>query len=519
MVEIFMNDFSIFGSSFDEYLEHLNPILQRCRETNLILNWEKCHFMMQEGIVLGHQVSTKGIEVDKAKIQVIEKLPPPTSVKGVHNFLGHAKFYRKFIKDFSKITKPLCNLLMKYVPFEFNEECLTAFNTLEEKLTSALVIVAPDYELPFELMCDASDHTVVVVLGQRKNKIFHVVYYASRTLNDAQIKYTTTENELLEVVYAFDKFRSYLVRSKVIVYTDHTALKYLMTKKDAKPRLIRWVLLLRSPKYADIVNYLTKSIPLPDYLSHQEKKFFGKLEYYFWENPILYRQVVDQIVRRCIPEGEVPKILEHFHSSAYAAHMGASKTATKILQSGFYWPTVFRDAFEFVKRYGTQWAIISDGDKHFYNRQFEHVSIMPSVWKSVPPPIGDRTPGILGYAIEKRLLQLNELDEFRMEAYENSKFIKEHTKKWHDLHIQRSRWLGPYAVTKVLSYGAIQSVSHRSSMHEAKHYPHESQGIEHELRLVEFVVGMPPKRTSKGKDKHHLRWHILKSYMGIYEDS
>ncbi|XP_022869740.1 uncharacterized protein LOC111389116 [Olea europaea var. sylvestris] len=240
--------------------------------------------------------------------------------KGGRSFLRHAGFYRRFIKDFSKITKPLCNLLMKDATFEFNEGCLTTFNTLKEKLTTAPVIVAPDWELPFELMCDASDHAVDALLGQRRNKIFYVIYYASRTLNDAQINYATTEKELLAVVFTFDKFRSYLVGSKIIVYTDHAALKYLLTKKDGEPRLIRWVLLLQefdieirdkkgtenvvtdhlsklepgetedlvdineifpdeqmlrvdeAPWYADIVNYFASSIPQPDYSSHQRKK-------------------------------------------------------------------------------------------------------------------------------------------------------------------------------------------------------------------------------------------------------
>lgn len=150
----------MFGSSFDECLEHLSLVLQRCKETNLVLNWEKCHFMVQEGIVLGHRISSEGIEVDKAKIQVIEKLPPPTSVKSVRNFLGHAGFYRRFIKDFSQITKPLCNLLLKDATFDFTEDCLQAFSTLKDKLISAPVIIAPDWELPFELMCDASDYAV-----------------------------------------------------------------------------------------------------------------------------------------------------------------------------------------------------------------------------------------------------------------------------------------------------------------------------------------------------------------------
>ncbi|CAN6583381.1 unnamed protein product [Malus baccata var. baccata] len=152
---------------------------------------------------------------------------------------------RRFIKDFSKISNPLCRLLQKDVAFDFNEECEKAFNHLKEMLTSAPIIVPPDWSLPFELMCDASDYALGAVLGQRKDKRPHVIYYASRTLNDAQLNYSTTEKELLAVVFALDKFRSYLLGTKVIIYTDHAALKYLFTKKEAKPRLIRWMLLLQ----------------------------------------------------------------------------------------------------------------------------------------------------------------------------------------------------------------------------------------------------------------------------------
>ncbi|XP_057747508.1 uncharacterized protein LOC130966707 [Arachis stenosperma] len=244
-LEVFMDDFSVYGDSFSSCLNHLSLVLKRCQETNLVLNWKKCHFMVTEGIVLGHKISSRGIEVDKAKVEVIEKLPPPANVKAIRSFLGHAGFYRRFIKDFSKIAKPLSNLLAADTPFVFDTQCLQAFETLKAKLVTAPVISAPDWALPFELMCDASDHTIGAVLGQRHNKLLHVIYYASRVLNDAQKNYTTTEKELLAVVYAIDKFRSYLVGSKVIVYTDHAALKYLLTKQDSKPRLIRWVLLLQ----------------------------------------------------------------------------------------------------------------------------------------------------------------------------------------------------------------------------------------------------------------------------------
>ncbi|VVA34849.1 PREDICTED: LOW QUALITY PROTEIN, partial [Prunus dulcis] len=287
------------------------------------------------------------IEVDKAKIDVIAKLPPPTSVKGVRSFLGHAGFYRRFIKDFSKISRPLCTLLAKDTPFNFDKACLEAFNKLKALLTSAPIIAAPNWDLPFELMCDASDYAVGAVLGQRKDKLPHVIYYASRTLNDAQLNYATTEKELLAVVFALEKFRSYLVGAKIIVYTDHAALKYLLSKKDAKPRLIRWVLLLQefdleiqdkkgsenvvadhlsrliipaateadslplsesfpdeqlfavkidTPWFADIVNYLAKGVVHPDFSYHRKKKFLSDVKHYFWDEPYLYKYCADQII-------------------------------------------------------------------------------------------------------------------------------------------------------------------------------------------------------------------------------
>ncbi|XP_021725330.1 uncharacterized protein LOC110692608 [Chenopodium quinoa] len=143
-MEVFMDDFSVYGTSFDVCLTNLKKVLQRCKEVNLILNWEKCHFMVQQGIVLGHVVSNKGIEVDRAKIEVIEHLPPPNSVKGVRSFLGHAGFYQCFIKDFSNIARPLTELLAKDVPFVFSDACLEAFNRLKEALITALVMQPPD---------------------------------------------------------------------------------------------------------------------------------------------------------------------------------------------------------------------------------------------------------------------------------------------------------------------------------------------------------------------------------------
>nr|GEZ88639.1 reverse transcriptase domain-containing protein [Tanacetum cinerariifolium] len=228
----------VFVDSFSSCLTNLDKMLNRCEETNLVLNWEKCHFMGREGIVLGHKISKSGIEVDRAKVDIIAKLPHSTTVKGVRSVLGLAGFYRRFIQDFSKITRPMTYLLEKETPSVISKECIDAFNTLKKKLTEAPILVVPDWNLPFKLMCDASDYAIGAVLGQRKSKHFQPIHYASKTMTEAQIHYTTTKKEMIVVVYAFEKFWPYLVLSKSIVYTNHSALKYLLNKQDAKPSLL-----------------------------------------------------------------------------------------------------------------------------------------------------------------------------------------------------------------------------------------------------------------------------------------
>nr|GEW36383.1 reverse transcriptase domain-containing protein [Tanacetum cinerariifolium] len=210
-MEVFMDDFLVFINSFSTCLTNLEKkMLKRCEDTKLALNWEKSHFMVKEGIVLGHKISKKGIEVDKAKIEVISKLPHPTTVKGIRNFLGHAGFYRRFIKDFSKIPRPMTHLLEKNSPFIFSNECIQALRTLKDKLTEASILIVPNWDQPFKLMCDASDYAFGAVLGKRIEKHFWPIHYASKTMNQAETNYTTTEKEMLAVVYAFEiSFISY----------------------------------------------------------------------------------------------------------------------------------------------------------------------------------------------------------------------------------------------------------------------------------------------------------------------
>ncbi|XP_024006535.1 uncharacterized protein LOC112083043 [Eutrema salsugineum] len=387
-------------------------VLQRCEDKHLVLNWEKCHFMVCEGIVFGHKISGKGIEVDKAKIKVMTSLQPPTNVKGIQSFLGHAGFYRRFIKGFSEIARPLTCILCKETSFEFDDECLTAFHKIKKALVSAPVVQPPDWEQPFEIMCDASDFAIIDVLGERKEKKLHAIYYASRILDETQCNYATTEKELLAVVFAFEKFQSYLVGSKVIVHTEHAAIKYLMSKKDAKPRLIRWILLLqefdiefRDQKGADngVADHLSRiqveeKLPLNDSLPEenvyamdtipitaQEKPYqplirwsdafeipwFGHIanylaadiepphffgykkkkflrEIWHWDEPFLCRRCVDGLFRRCVAEEEMEGTLFGCYSSAYAGHFTTYKTVSKVLQAGFWWLTMFKDTHTYI---------------------------------------------------------------------------------------------------------------------------------------------------------------------------
>ncbi|GJT19357.1 reverse transcriptase domain-containing protein [Tanacetum coccineum] len=513
-MEVFMDDFLVFGNSFSTCLSNLEKMLKRCEDTNLALNWKK-------------------------------------------PFYGERRhcFYRRFIKDFSKISRPMTHLLEKNTPFIFSEECIQAFQTLKKKLTEAPILIAPNWDQPFELMCDASDYAIGAVLGQRIEKHFRPIHYASKTMTEAESNYTTTEKEMLAVVYAFEKFWSYLIMNKSIVYTDHSALKYLFAKKDAKARLLRWVLLLQefnfkvidtkgaenyaadhlsrlenpyenvldpkeinenfpletlnmvtsrgdpsTPWFADYANYYAGNFIVKGMSTQQKNKFFKEVKHYFWDDPFLFKTCADQVIRRCVSGQEAVDILTACHSGPIEGHYSANYTAKKVFDSGFYWPTIYKDAHELVKnfdylskwveakalptndarvvvkflkslfaQFGTPRAIISDHGTHFCNEKFAKVMSKYEVTHRLATAYHPQMSGqveVLNRGL-KRILErivgenraswFDRLDDalwafctayktpigctpyklvYGKPSYENSLIYKERTKKLHDSKIK-----------------------------------------------------------------------------------
>nr|GEU65414.1 reverse transcriptase domain-containing protein [Tanacetum cinerariifolium] len=274
-MEMFMDDFSVFGNSFQSCLSYLERMLKRCEDTNLCLNWEKIHFMVKEGIVLCHKISKQGIGVDKAKVDVITKLPHPKTVKCIRRFLGHAGFYRRFIKDFSKIASL--------------------------KLIEAPILIARDWDMPFELMRDASDFTVGAVLGQRQDKHYRPIHYASNTMTEAESNYTTTEKEMLAVEFTFKVIDT---KGAENLAADHLSRLENPNQNVLDPKEINESFHLEllnlvstrgnqsTPWFADFANYHAGNFIVKGMSSPQKSKFFKDVKHYFWDDPYLFKIVL-----------------------------------------------------------------------------------------------------------------------------------------------------------------------------------------------------------------------------------
>jgi hypothetical protein len=231
--------------------------------------------MMSEGIVIGHFISSQGIQVDPSKIQVIKDLPTPKTQTEVRSFLGHAGYYRRFIKKISKIASSLFVLLMKNVEFKWTNSCQEAFNTLKHQLSTAPILRGPNWTLPFHISSDASDTAIGAVLRQEENHLPYAIYFISKNMTPVELNYTVTEKEFLAVIYAINKFRHYITGYSTFVHTDHSAIKYLMNKPITNARVTIWLLLLqefditivdRPGKENVVVDFLSRLTPDDDTL-------------------------------------------------------------------------------------------------------------------------------------------------------------------------------------------------------------------------------------------------------------
>nr|GEV08415.1 hypothetical protein [Tanacetum cinerariifolium] len=305
---------------------------QRCEDTNLCLNWEKSHFMVKEGIVLGHKISKNGIEVNKAKVNVIAKLPHPTTVKeySIH-------FLRRLYQSFPDVKK---------------------------KLTKAPILIAPNWDLPFEIMCDASDFAIGAVLGQRHEKHFKPIHYASKTMTDVESNYTKTEKEMLAVLLLqeFD-FKVLDIKGAKNLAVDHLSRLENPYENVLDPKEINETFTLEtlsmvtfrgdssSSWFADFANYHAGNFIVKGMSSQQKNKFFKDVKHYFWDDPFLFKICVDQVIRQCVHGKEALDILKACHNGPTRGHHGANLTAKKVFNAGFFWPTIYKDAHEFVKNY------------------------------------------------------------------------------------------------------------------------------------------------------------------------
>lgn len=395
-LEFFLDDFCVYSSQ-GTHLDKLRLTFQKCRAAQLCLHPEKCYIGMKEGILLGHVISSRGIEVDVEKVKVILALLPPTDLRSLRGFLGYVGYYRRFIRLYADLAMPLTQLLKKDVEFVWTMDCQKAFEALKPRLTQAPVLIPPDWSLPFHVYIDSSAFCIGAVLSQLNAQgRDQPIYFASRQLNAAEKNYTVTEREALGVIFSCKKFWHYLLGYKIVFHTDHSSLKYLVNQADLSGRLASWVLLLQeydfevqvragkhhenadflsrlpgTPSlaplstdfpdehiwhiegeeslYFEIVQMLTNGIFPPNLSPEQKAVFLHKIGPYTLRTGILYRLGPDQQLKRCLETKEIPRVIAAIHEEQLGGHYAVNITVKKIRDAGYWWPSMHRDTYKYIQ--------------------------------------------------------------------------------------------------------------------------------------------------------------------------
>ena len=397
-MEIFLDDFAVFGDD-KNHADYLQKCFDKCMEFGISINASKSVFLVPFGRLVGHIVSERGIATDPDKIAHIVSLPIPTNVSEVKGFLGHTGYYRRFIFRYAVIALPLTELLKKgdEVPV-WTSACTHAFNTLKRKLVSAPIFIPPNWEKDFHIFVDASNVAIGSVLSHKDEKGHdHPIYFASRQLVQAERNYTVTEREALGMVFLVQKFRHSLLGNKFVFHVDHDALKYMINKPQLSGRIARWVLLLQEfnftvevrpgkshanadhlsilrkdsrsepiddsfpdaqlfyidvipHEYAKIIEYLHSNKFPTDFNEKQKRQLVFKAMPYTIIADTLYKKGKDEVLRRCVTSSEIPLILKECHDNMAGDHFAGDVTARKILQSGYWWPTLFADCTTYTRQ-------------------------------------------------------------------------------------------------------------------------------------------------------------------------
>ncbi|KAG7567857.1 Reverse transcriptase domain [Arabidopsis thaliana x Arabidopsis arenosa] len=370
-VVVYFDDILIYSKCYSDHVQHLELILKTLRKEGLYANLKKCTFCTDKCVFLGFVVSKHGLQVDEEKIKAIREWPTPTSIGHVRSFHGLASFYRRFVRDFSTVAAPMTAVIKKNVPFSWGEAQDQSFNTLKERLTQAPVLALPDFEVMFEVECDASGLGIGAVLHQRKRP----VAFFSEKLSGAALNYPTYDKELYALVRALETWQHYLLSKEFIIHTDHETLKHLKGQTSLKRRHAKWLEFIETFPY--VIKYKKgKENVVADALSRRyaliatmEAKVMGfeHIKEMYKDDPELGECYKDhgkglyqafylqdgflfKDKRLCIPQGSMRDlILSEAHGGGLMGHFGVDKTLAVVMEH-FFWPHLKKDVERFCAR-------------------------------------------------------------------------------------------------------------------------------------------------------------------------